>query len=61
LVSFIANLLLLPQLDVYATLMLSPVDAAALLLYLILMICDPNVPESNTPVVPTAPIGNDHA
>ena len=60
-VSFVAKTLLLPQLDVYATLMLSPIEAAAVLVYFILMVCEPTVPESKTPVEPTFPIGNDHA
>jgi hypothetical protein len=40
--------------------MLSPVNAAALLLYLILMTLPLNVPESNTPVTPSEPIGMCH-
>jgi hypothetical protein len=41
--------------------MLSPTDAAALLVYLILIVCDSKEPESKTPVEPTFPIGNVHA
>ena len=48
-------LTLLPQLEVYATLTLSPVEAAALLANFILTMRDVNVPESNTAVNPKVP------
>ena len=50
----------LPQPDVYTKIMLSPVVAAALLLYLILMIRDVIEPESRTPVEPILPFGIVH-
>ena len=60
-VNLVATALLLPQLEVNATLMLSPVAAAALLVYIIFIILEPKDPESNVPVEPTAPIGIDQA
>ena len=50
----------LPQLEVYTKMMLSPIVAAALLLYLILMILEVNEPESRTAVEPTLPFGIVH-
>ena len=48
---------LIPQLDVYANLMLSAVEAAAVFVYLILMVLEYRVPESKTPVDPNGPNG----
>ena len=61
LVSFVDNGLVFPQLEVYASLILSPALASKLLLYFIRIVLDVKLPESKTPVEPTAPIGIDHA
>ena len=48
-----------PQVDAYATLTLSPADAALLLENFTRITCEVNVPESTTALVPSVPI-NDH-
>ena len=49
-----------PQAEVYATLIVSPAPATALLVYLTLMTCEFTLPESKVPVEPTGPAGNVH-
>jgi hypothetical protein len=60
LVSFVALEVLKPQSEVNLTLMESPATAAAFDVYLILIACPPKTPESNEPVAPLGPSGNDH-
>jgi hypothetical protein len=59
LASFTDLLLLLPQLDVYNNLMLSPVTAAALSLYSTPIILDVSVPSVIESVADNTPV-NDH-
>ena len=58
-VSLSDRLALVPQPEVYATLALSPVAAAALDEYFILTTCEVSSPESITALVPNEPT-NDH-
>ena len=60
LVNFNALVGLVPQLEVYATLTLSPVAAAVFNVYFILTIRDVNDPESTTAFVPNTPT-KDHS
>jgi hypothetical protein len=58
--NLVANNGVWPHSVVYPTFMVSPIPEAKLLLYLMRIILELNVPESNTPVEPTLPIGIDH-
>ena len=59
--NFCAFVAPLPQpADVYCKRILSPIPAAALLVYVTVIVLDVTLPESIVPVDPTVPVGVDH-